>query len=91
MVNFAQNLFNIMKKSILLIALLFSMTLLAQRSRRDGNRIGISGGVTQTSLMTSNFNTKAVTGWAGGFSVRGNYYNDFSMVLECSSSKTNFQ
>lgn len=70
-----------MKKSILLFTLLFSLTIFGQRGHRDGNRIGISGGVTYTSLTTSNFNTKPELGWAAGFSVRGNYYNDFSMVF----------
>lgn len=70
-----------MKKIILVTTLLFSLAISAQYGRRDGNRIGISGGVTHTTLMTSNFNTKAELGFAGGFSVRGNYYNNFSMTF----------
>lgn len=69
-----------MKKIILVTTLLFSLAISAQYGRRDGNRIGISGGVTQTSLMTSTFNAKPELGFAGGFSVRGNYYNNFSMT-----------
>ena len=52
----------------------------AQTGYRDGNRIGISLGVSQTSLFTSNFDTKPELGFAGGLSVRGNYYNDWSMI-----------
>jgi hypothetical protein len=79
-----------MKKSLLYIALLFSMTVFAQHGYRDGNRIGISAGLTQTALMTSNFNSKAATGWTGGFSVRGNYYNDFSMIFGMQLFKNQF-
>ena len=38
-------------------------------------------GITQTALKTSNFATKPGTGWIGGLSVRGNYYNNFSAVF----------
>jgi hypothetical protein len=70
-----------MKKILLVTAFLLSLTISAQYGHRDGNRIGISAGVTQTSLMTSNFNAKPELGFAGGFSVRGNYYNNFSMAF----------
>ena len=53
----------------------------AQYGYRDGNRIGISAGVTQMSLMSSNFNAKPGMGFMGGLSVRGNFYNDFSMTF----------
>ncbi|WP_300564993.1 PorT family protein [Flavobacterium sp.] len=79
-----------MKKSLLLIALVFSLTVFAQRGYRDGNRIGISVGLTQTALMTSNFETKAETGWTTGFSVRGNYYNDWSMIFGMQLFKNQF-
>ena len=65
--------FMIKKISILLF---FATTFgFAQTGYRDGNRIGISLGVSQTSLFTSNFDTKPELGFAGGLSVRGNYYN----------------
>jgi hypothetical protein len=59
---------------------LITISLSAQYGYRVGNRIGFSGGVSQSTLMNSNFNTKAGIGYAGGFSVRGNYYNNWSMV-----------
>lgn len=52
----------------------------AQYGYRDGNRIGISGGVSQSTLFTSNFNAKPGVGFGGGLSVRGNYYDNWSMI-----------
>lgn len=70
-----------MKNTFLTIALLvFTSVSFAQYNNRDGNRIGISGGVNQTTLFGSNFTTKPGNGFAGGLSVRGNYYNNWSMV-----------
>lgn len=63
------------------ILLLFTSTLgFAQYGYRDGNRIGLSAGISQTTLFTSNFNAKPELGFAGGLSVRGNYYNNWSMI-----------
>lgn len=62
------------------VFLVFTLSIFAQYNYRDGNRIGISAGVSQTSLFTSNFDTKPEVGFAGGLSVRGNYYNNWSMI-----------
>lgn len=71
----------IMKKQLLVFSLLFISTIsFAQYGYRDGNRIGIAGGVSQSSLFTSNFNAKPGIGYAGGLSVRGNYYDNWSMI-----------
>ena len=70
--------FMIKKLSILL---LFATTFgFAQTGYRDGNRIGLSFGISQTTLFTSNFDAKPEMGFAGGLSVRGNYYNNWSMI-----------
>jgi len=70
-----------MKNTFLAITLLvFTSVSFAQYQNRDGNRIGISGGVNQTTLFGSNFTTKPGNGFAGGLSVRGNYYNNWSMI-----------
>jgi hypothetical protein len=70
-----------MKNTFLTIALLvFTSFAFAQYQNRDGNRIGISGGVNQTTLFGSNFTTKPGNGFAGGLSVRGNYYDNWSMI-----------
>ena len=60
--------------------LVFTSFALAQYNNRDGNRIGISGGINQSTLMGSNFSTKPGNGFAGGLSVRGNYYDNWSMI-----------
>lgn len=39
------------------------------------------GGITQTTLTTSNFASKPANGWVAGMAVRGNYYNDFSAIF----------
>lgn len=62
------------------VFLVFTSSIFAQYNYRDGNRIGISAGVSKTSLFTSNFDTKPEIGFAGGLSVRGNYYNNWSMI-----------
>jgi hypothetical protein len=71
-----------MKKYFLsVVFLVFTSSIFAQYRNRDGNRIGISGGISQSNLFTSNFDAKPGIGFAGGLSVRGNYYNDFSMIF----------
>ncbi|RZJ67942.1 MAG: PorT family protein [Flavobacterium sp.] len=69
-----------MKKALLAAVLFTSAASFAQYNYRDSNRIGIIGGLNQTDLKTSNFDTKAEMGWNVGLSVRGNFYNDFDMV-----------
>lgn len=74
-----------------LFLLLFTSSFgFAQYGYRDGNRIGISGGVSQTTLFTNNFNSSPETGFAGGLSVRGNYYNNWSMIYGMQFFANNF-
>jgi hypothetical protein len=76
---------------IFLTLLLFTTTFgIAQYGQKDGNRIGISAGLSQTSLFTSNFNATPELGFAGGLSVRGNYYNDWSMIYGMQFFANNF-
>ncbi len=71
--------------------MLFATTFgFAQYGQKDGNRIGISAGVSQTSLFTSNFNATPELGFAGGLSVRGNYYNNWSMIYGMQFFASNF-
>lgn len=80
-----------MKKYFLVIvSLVVSYTSFGQYAHKDGNRIGLSGGITQTSLFTSNFGTGQASGWIGGLSVRGNYYNDWSMIFGMQFTESNF-
>ncbi len=69
-------------KNLLLMffVICFSCVSFAQYGYRDGNRIGISGGLSQSTLYGSNFSAKPGTGYGGGLSVRGNYYNNWSMI-----------
>ncbi len=69
-----------MKNFFLVAFVLYATLTLAQYQNRDGNRIGITAGVSQTSLLNSNFATKPAIGFNGGLSVRGNYYNNWSMI-----------
>ena len=69
-----------MNTKMTILMLMLSSLGFAQYGNRSGNRIGLSAGVTQTTLFTSNFNAKPQLGFAGGLSVRGNYYNDWSMI-----------
>ncbi len=56
----------------------------------DSNRIGVAGGINQTSLITSDFQTKPGLGWNFGMSVRGNFYNNFDMVYAIQFNESNF-
>jgi len=62
----------------------------SQYGYRDGNRIGISAGISQTTLFTNNFDAKPELGFAGGLSVRGNYYNNWSMIYGMQFFSNNF-
>ena len=79
-----------MKKIICLLTLIFSFSVNAQYGNRDSNRIGISGGVTQMSLFSDQFNAKPEMGWIAGFSLRGNYYNDWQMAFGMNFTESNF-
>ena len=79
-----------MKNLFLASLLMLSVMSFAQYGYRDGNRIGISAGVSQTTLFTNNFNAKPELGFAGGLSVRGNYYNNWSMIYGMQFFSNNF-
>lgn len=66
------------------------MTAFAQYGYRDSNRIGISFGVNQFTLNTTNFQTKPGTGWNAGLSMRGNFYDYWDMVYAMQFSENNF-
>ena len=72
------------------ISILISTAVFAQYEYRDSNRIGISFGVNQFTLNTNDFQTKPGSGWNGGLSMRGNYYNDWDMVYAMQFSENNF-
>ena len=79
-----------MKKILIIVCALFSIVAVSQRGNKDSNRIGISGGLTQMSIFTDNFNVTPKQGWTGGFHVRGNFYNDWQMSFGMFFSDSNF-
>ena len=79
-----------MKKILIIVCALFSIVAVSQRGNKDSNRIGISGGLTQMSIFTDNFNVTPQQGWTGGFHVRGNFYNDWQMSFGMFFTDSNF-
>lgn len=72
------------------LLLMISGVALAQRGYKDSNRIGIGAGVTQMNIYTSNFEVTPESGWIGGLSVRGNYYNNWQMSFGMFFTDSNF-
>jgi hypothetical protein len=80
-----------MKNRFFIIGCILSaLTASAQYGYRDANRIGISVGINQMDLNTSNFKTNPEIGWNAGLSMRGNFYNDFDMVFGMQFSENKF-
>lgn len=78
-------------KNLVILFLLFSTTIsFAQYGSRDSNKLGISGGITQLNLISDQFNAKPESGWMGGLSLRGNYYNDWQTVFGMNFTDSNF-
>ncbi len=79
-----------MKKILIVVCVLFSIVVVAQRGNKDSNRIGIGGGLTQMTIFTDNFNVTPQQGWTGGFHVRGNFYNNWQMSFGMFFTDSNF-
>ena len=80
-----------MKKNIIIL-LLFTSTLgFAQYGYRDSNMIGITLGVNQFSLNTSDIETTPGTGWNLGLAMRGNFYDDWDAIYGLQFSEYNFK
>jgi hypothetical protein len=79
-----------MRNIFVLALLIVTFSVSAQYGRRDSNRIGISGGITQMDLFSNQFNATPLNGWTAGFSLRGNYYNDFQMAYGMHFTDSNF-
>ena len=78
-----------MNKLAFLLVMISSVAI-GQRGYKDSNRIGIGGGITQMNIYTSNFEVNPESGWIGGLSVRGNYYNDWQMSFGMFFTDSNF-
>jgi hypothetical protein len=77
-------------KNIFLSILLISSFIVSAQRNKDANYIGLSFGLNQLNLNSSNFKTKALLGYQGGLAIRGNFYNDFDMVVGMQFSETKF-
>jgi Outer membrane protein beta-barrel domain len=77
-----------MKKLLLFTVLLLGFSAIAQRRNKDANYIGVSFGVNQLTLNTSSIDATVESGFQGGLSVRGNFYNDWDMVFGMQFSET---
>lgn len=74
------------------ILLLFTTTIgFAQYGYRDSNMIGVTLGLNQFSVNTSDFESKPGTGWNVGLSMRGNFYNDWDALYGIQFSEYNFK
>ena len=63
----------------------------AQYGRRDSNMIGITLGLNQFSVNTSDFEAKTGTGWNVGLAMRGNFYNNWDAIYGLQFSEYNFK
>jgi len=63
----------------------------AQYGYRDSNMIGITLGLNQFSLRTSDFEAKPGTGWNIGLSMRGNFYDDWDAIYGLQFSEYNYK
>lgn len=79
-----------MKNFIAILITFVTFSTAAQHGHRDSNRIGISGGITQLSLFSEQFNAKPGQGWVGSLSLRGNYYNNWQMVYGMNFTDSSF-
>jgi hypothetical protein len=79
-----------MKHFLSIVLFTISLCACAQGGYRDSNRIGIGAGITQLNIYTDNFTVTPQNGWIGGFSVRGNYYNNWQMSFGMFFTDSNF-
>lgn len=77
-------------KKLFYLVFICASSVVAQRGYKDSNRIGIGGGLTQLTIFTNNFTITPETGWIGGLSVRGNYYNNWQMSFGMFFTDSNF-
>ncbi len=63
----------------------------AQYGYRDSNMIGITLGLNQYNINTSDFETKPGNGWNVGLSMRGNAFNDWDAIYGLQFSEYNFK
>jgi hypothetical protein len=65
---------------IVTVLVLFFQQTFSQRNYEEYNRIGLTGGLTIFDINTSNLVTEPGYGFAGGFTTRGSFRNDFDLI-----------
>lgn len=80
-----------MRKKFLVVFLFLTTIAFAQYGYRDSNMIGITLGLNQFDLKTSDFETTPGQGWNVGLSMRGNFYNDWDAIYAIQFSENNFK
>lgn len=80
-----------MNKKIMFFLLLSSTFGFAQYGYRDSNMVGITLGLNQFTLNSSDIETKPGTGWNVGLSMRGNFYNDWYAIYGIQFSEYNYK
>jgi len=80
-----------MNKKMIILLLLSSTLGFAQYGYRDSNMIGVTLGLNQFTLNTSNIETKPDTGWNIGLSMRGNFYDDWDAIFGMQFSEYNYK
>lgn len=79
-----------MNKNLIVLLLLATTIGYAQYGYRDSNMIGITLGLNQFNVNTSDFETKPSDGWNVGLSMRGNAFNDWDAIYGLQFSEYNF-
>jgi hypothetical protein len=80
-----------MRNKFLVVFLFLTTIAFAQYGYRDSNMIGITLGLNQFDLKTSDFETTPGQGWNVGLSMRGNFYNDWDAIYAIQFSENNFK
>jgi hypothetical protein len=80
-----------MKNKIIVYMLMISSFGFAQQGYRDSNMIGITLGINQFNVNTSDFETTPGNGWNVGLSVRGNAFDDWDAIWGIQFSEYNFK
>jgi hypothetical protein len=80
-----------MKKRFSVLLLAITSCAFAQYGYRDSNMIGITLGLNQFNVNTSDFDAKPGNGWNVGLSMRGNFYNDWDAIYGIQFSEYNFK
>jgi hypothetical protein len=80
-----------MKKIFSVLLLVITSFAFAQYGYRDSNMIGITLGLNQFTLNTSDIEAKPGTGWNIGLSMRGNFYNDWDAIFGLQFSEYNYK